>query len=119
MGQIKCDKCREKKEEAFEIFGYHFCEECRDDLNVITIHWVMNMCEFMKPKPKKTKPTYIDWDKACALKIAGWSNANIAEEIGITQKALADQISKRVRMYQHGMRWGAPAKRKEADPYEW
>lgn len=116
--RIICDKCREAKEEALEIFEYHFCKDCRDDLNVITIHWVMNMCEFKKQKPKRTKPTYIDWDKACALRQAGWDTKKIADELGVEQRVITHQLKNRMEMYLHGMRWGAPMK-KEDDFDEW
>lgn len=111
MGQIICDKCKKEKEEALNIFEYRFCKECRDDLNVITIHWVMEMCEFKAPKRKKpaeTKPVIVDWNKACALKLAGWSNKEIADELGASLVTISGGISHKLKMYTHGMRFKIP-----------
>lgn len=118
---IVCDKCRDKKEEALELFGYHFCNDCKDDLNVVTIHWVMEMCEFSEAKKKNlkfAKPVSIDWDKACALKLAGWSIRQIADELGANAGSIGATIGKKVEMYKHGMRWGAPLP-KEEDEDDW
>ena len=41
-----------------------------------------------KPVIKEKPKNKIDWNKACALKAAGWSHKNIADELGIEQGTL-------------------------------
>ena len=62
-----------------------------------------------KPGPKRTK---IDWDKACALKKAGWSNDNIAQEINAPIGTINAMIYQRLKEYNEGKRFG---KREEAE----
>lgn len=116
---IKCDKCGKEEEEALYIFDYHFCNKCKDDLNVITIHWVMEMCQF-KSKRKGTQGAIsIDWDKACALRLAGWSVEDIADEIGARKDSIRATLSNKLEMYKHGKRWGKPLKAQEDEDDEW
>lgn len=118
---IKCDKCEQEAEEALEIFEYHFCPKCRDRLNVITIHWVMRMCEFKNERGEsRNKSTRkIDWDKACALSIAGWTADAIAYDLHVERSMIVNQLSQRLKMYKHGMRWGAPIEKEEDDDDGW
>ena len=59
--------------------------------------------EDSEPKPKRTK---IDWDKACALKKAGWSNDNIAQEINAPIGTINAMIYQRLKEYNEGKRYG-------------
>ena len=54
-----------------------------------------------KPGPKRGK---IDWDKACALKKAGWSNDAIAAEVHTTVGTINSMIYKRLEEYNAGKR---------------
>ena len=47
--------------------------------------------------PKKNSP--VDWDKACALKKAEWSNRWIADELGINVAYVNTAIYQKVREY--------------------
>lgn len=61
-----------------------------------------------KPKKEKDKPgpkrTKIDWDKACALKKAGWSNDEIAAEIHAPVGTINSMIYQRLKEYNAGKR---------------
>jgi len=114
-----CDKCNQEKPEEMEIFGYHLCKDCKDDINVITIHWIMRMCEFKEPKkPATTKPFIVDWDKACALYVAGWNVKDIAGDLGVKYSSIAGSIAKKAEMYKHGMRWAKPEPKKKEDDWD-
>ena len=53
----------------------------------------------------KTKgPKKIDWDKACALKKAGWSNKQIAEELHANEGTIGAMIYKHLEKYNAGER---------------
>ncbi len=55
-----------------------------------------------KAKAEKTKK--IDWDKACALKKAGWSNKQIAEELHANEGTIGAMIYKHLEKYNAGER---------------
>ena len=59
--------------------------------------------EAAKDKPKRVK---IDWDKACALKLAGWSNKDIAAELHANEGTIANGIYKHLVEYEDGKREG-------------
>lgn len=61
-------------------------------------------------KTEKTKK--IDWDKACALKKAGWSNKQIADELHANEGTINASIYKNLAKYNAGERKG---KREEAE----
>lgn len=54
-----------------------------------------------KPGPKRGK---IDWDKACALKKAGWSNNEIATEVHTSVGTINSMIYQRLKEYNAGKR---------------
>ena len=68
----------------------------------------------MKQKRQKQaeKPKKIDWDKACALKKAGWSNKQIADELHANEGTINASIYKNLAKYNAGERKG---KREEAE----
>lgn len=51
------------------------------------------------------KPT-IDWDKACALKLAGWKNKEIAAELRAKESTICNYIMPHMRQYRKGKRFG-------------
>lgn len=55
-------------------------------------------------KTEKTKK--IDWDKACALKKAGWSNKQIADELHANEGTINASIYKNLAKYNAGERKG-------------
>lgn len=61
-----------------------------------------------KPKEEKSKPGpkrgKIDWDKACALKKAGWSNNEIATEVHTSVGTINSMIYQRLKEYNAGKR---------------
>lgn len=61
-----------------------------------------------KPKEEKSKPgpkrSKIDWDKACALKLARWSNDEIAIELHASKGTIANAIYKHLNEYKQGKR---------------
>ena len=65
--------------------------------------------EEIKEEPKREKrksPVKIDWDKACALKLAGWSNKDIAAELHANEGTIANGIYKHLVEYEDGKREG-------------
>lgn len=65
--------------------------------------------EEIKEEPKQEKrksPVKIDWDKACALKLAGWSNKDIAAELHANEGTIANGIYKHLVEYEDGKREG-------------
>ena len=117
-----CDKCKkiiEPKESAVTIESYDLCPKCFEEFK----EWLTKAekpekskakpekkkqaadvkAEDSEPKPKRTK---IDWDKACALKKAGWSNDNIASEINAPIGTINAMIYQRLKEYNEGKRYG-------------
>ena len=63
-------------------------------------------------KPKRIK---IDWDKACALKLAGWSNSEIAVELHASKGTIDNAIYKHLNEYEQGKREGRREEETEED----
>lgn len=125
---ILCDKCKKEIEETdiMQIGEMDFCHACTSDLFFIIQNWVKSEKEesVVKPanveedflteekypakKKKKAEDTEheeepkkkIDWDKACALKKAGWSNREIAEECKIKLSTLSVEIYRHLKLYE-------------------
>ena len=57
-------------------------------------------------KEKKKSPAKIDWDKACALKLAGWPNSEIAAELHANVGTINNAIYKHLNEYKQGKREG-------------
>lgn len=108
--KIICDKCKKEITESTAFQGKDLCQCCTDKAVRMILAWIEKEDDTVpdqeKPKkeikkiekkepvkekkeePKKIKPvvqieTKIDWDKACALKIAGWKNEAIADELKV------------------------------------
>lgn len=58
----------------------------------------------IEEEAKEEKPKKIDWDKACALKKAGWSNKQIAEELHANEGTIGAMIYKHLEKYNAGER---------------
>lgn len=58
----------------------------------------------LEEEAKEEKPKKIDWDKACALKKAGWSNKQIAEELHANEGTIGAMIYKHLEKYNAGER---------------
>ena len=58
----------------------------------------------IEEEAKAEKPKKIDWDKACALKKAGWSNKQIAEELHANEGTIGAMIYKHLEKYNAGER---------------
>ena len=58
----------------------------------------------IEEEAKAEKPKKIDWDKACALKKAGWSNKQIAEELHANEGTIGAMIYKHLEKYNSGER---------------
>ena len=58
-----------------------------------------------KSRVKRGRKTTIDWDKACALKQAGWKNKDIAEELEASEKTIAVYIKAHLEEYVLGKRF--------------
>lgn len=58
----------------------------------------------LEEEAKAEKPKKIDWDKACALKKAGWSNKQIAEELHANEGTIGAMIYKHLEKYNAGER---------------
>lgn len=60
----------------------------------------------------------IDWDKACALKKAGWKNEDIADEIKASPNTVRCMLPDKYRAYLQGHRENAPLKEEEEEEEE-
>ena len=58
----------------------------------------------LEEEAKAEKPKKIDWDKACALKKAGWSNKDIASELHANEGTIGAMIYKHLEKYNAGER---------------
>lgn len=56
----------------------------------------MEQSEEEKQKEKKT----LDWDKCCALKLAGWTNKDIADEMHCSVNTINQKIKAKMKEYQ-------------------
>jgi len=132
----ECDKCHKRFNDveamALDMFGLaDICEKCFKKASSLFINWLdgteaepvetkaeekpeelaeekaeepkTDQFERLVIKPKKKK---IDWNKACALKEAGWSHRLIADELGIDSGTLnSGTFYKRYAEYKEGKRF--------------
>lgn len=52
----------------------------------------------------KDDPRSFDWDKACALRKAGWSDAKIADELCTEPETVTEELKTRYPLYLSGKR---------------
>lgn len=99
-----CDKCgkeiNEQTAEVYQIYRHDFCEKCAREAEELIKQWIepvkkarVNNDAVFDKKPKAK----IDWPKACALKKAGWSNHQIAEELGINEGTVNAMIYEKMK----------------------
>ncbi len=124
---VFCDKCGNEAKEARVLIGFDMCKECYSKAEIMIVNWMtpegmpkivepVAVKEYEEPKAVvapaqttmqgKTKPFKIDWDKACALKVAGWSNKQIADELKCNFETINAMIYARVKQYKEGFRYG-------------
>ena len=120
-----CDKCGEnfEKEDSLRLaMHYEICESCMKKLEA---HVQAFFADVDSPIPEKKEPEKveekpkkepaepeqpqrkrIDRDKACALKLAGWSNKAIAEELGANFGSINAGLYSHLDSYCNGERFG-------------
>lgn len=101
---------QEKKTEHTLTFTVEFDEPVTEEAAVE--HILRKLKEepvSINPEPQKEKrksPSKIDWDKACALKLAGWRNSDIAAELHANEGTINNSINKYLNEYRQGKREG-------------
>ena len=70
----------------------------------------------IEEEAKAEKYKKIDWDKACALKKAGWSNKQIAEELHANEGTIGAMIYKHLEKYNAGERKTKYEEKTEVQP---
>lgn len=107
---IVCDKCGKHIESGNNcVNGFDFCEKCNTSLMVVIKNWLApeqsenQVQNIEKPSSANNqapkKPVRIDWDKACALKIAGWKNKDIADELKCSEGTIHVGIVSHMKKY--------------------
>lgn len=121
--------------EQMSMLGFDVCEGCYDEGYGMIESWIrgkkkrkaakdeigteIDVDKFTKPlevvqvasetaqEPQEApKKKDIDWNKACALKLAGWSHKNIAGEMGINEGTLnSGTFYKKLEQYKSGVRF--------------
>jgi len=113
----ECDKCKRRLEDKTKMmkpFGMvDLCSECFEKAVDNFNSWLSadekpkkrTRKEIKAPEPQIEKP--IDWDKACALKVAGWSNKKIADEMGLNEITMnSGTFYTKLKRYKEGARDG-------------
>lgn len=80
-----------------------YCYECAKAISKMTFS---QTCE-ESPEPKEEIPSLkppkkndVDWGKACALKTAGWTNKDIADEVHCSVNTINQKIKAKMKEYQ-------------------
>lgn len=121
-----CDKCgsRIEENEGRYFFEMDFCPDCTEELVQVIQAWVDEPEEIKAPEEEKIEASEenfkkiadqvrkdveesfarkkIDWNKACALKLAGWSNKDIAMELHATEGTINSGIYSKLKTYKPG-----------------
>lgn len=125
VNKIICDNCMSEitHTEHESAFGYDFCLDCyqkmKEGFDAFLKKTISIETEKQRELQKKSLISKhdhgikIDWDKACALKIAGWSNKAIAEELKLNEGTVGSTIYKKVEEYKKGKRMNKVAEPKE------
>lgn len=125
-----CDKCGSRIEEnkGRFIFEMDFCPDCTEKLKQVVQAWIdepekekieVSEEDFKKIADKVRKDVEneiaqnenaiarkkIDWNKACALKLAGWSNKDIAMELHATEGTINSGIYSKLKTYKPGQHY--------------
>ena len=127
-----CDKCGSRIEEnkGRFIFEMDFCPDCTEKLKQVVQAWIdepeeekseVSEEDFKKIADQVRKDVEneiaqkdveasfarkkIDWNKACALKLAGWSNKDIAMELHATEGTINSGIYSKLKTYKPGQHY--------------
>lgn len=115
--KILCDLCGNEVKTGKEtaLFEYEFCKPCSSKIKKVISGMMKSREEGTKksePKPPEVRPIIVpkervsvDWSKCCALKLAGWKNSDIAEELHVNEGTINANIYKRLEAYKKGERW--------------
>lgn len=112
---------REKKKEHVLTLTVEFDEPVSEEeaiervMQRLTDHPAVAEAEEEPKKEKRKGTTKIDWDKACALKLAGWKNSDIATELHANKGTIDNAIYKHLIEYQDGKREGRCEEIEEAE----
>ena len=112
---------REKKKEHVLTLTVEFDEPVSEKeaiervMQRLTDHPAVAEAEEEPKKEKRKSATKIDWDKACALKLAGWKNSDIAAELHANKGTIDNAIYKHLIEYQDGKREGRCEEIEEAE----
>lgn len=97
----QCDRCMDEiePEDIQEALGYDFCGDCATAIAAHLLEWLNDPEEQEEDEaeeeveeeaeeeaaevPRKNGKVAVDWNKACALRQAGWTYKDIGEELGI------------------------------------
>lgn len=109
-----CDKCFKKFDEHIKAFFEGFDAKAKIPYKKPEIIEAIPVKEEpKKEEPKKAAESQeeqrykkIDWDKACALKLAGWSNKAIADELGANLGSINSGLYAHLDSYCNGERFG-------------
>ena len=114
--KILCDLCGNEVKTGKEtaLFEFEFCKPCSSKIKKVISGMMKSREEGTKksePKPPEVRPIIVpkerasvDWDKACALKLAGWKTKDIAEELHVNEGTLNANIYKHLEAYKRGER---------------
>ena len=121
-----CDKCGSRIEEnkGRFIFEMDFCPDCTEKLKQVVQAWIDEPEEETEEKIEVSEEDFkkiadqvrkdveneiaqkkIDWNKACALKLAGWSNKDIAIELKANEGTINSGIYGKLKTYKPGQHY--------------
>ena len=112
MNAKNIEVVREKKKEHVLTLTVEFDEPVSEEEAIERVmqrlkdHPAVAEAEEEPKKEKRKGTTKIDWDKACALKLAGWKNSDIAAELHANKGTIDNAIYKHLIEYQDGKREG-------------
>ena len=127
-----CDKCFKKFDDHIKAFFEGFDAKAKipykkpEIIEAIPVkEEPKKAAEPKKEEPKKaaepqkeTEPSQrkrIDWDKACALKLAGWGNKAIADELGANLGSINAGLYSHLDSYCAGERFGREEESEEEE----
>ena len=104
----QCDRCMDEvePEDIQEALGYDFCGDCAAAIAAHLLEWLNDPEEQEEAEEEAEEPAEeaaevprrkngrghgkvaVDWNKACALRQAGWTYKDIGDELGIGQSTV-------------------------------
>ena len=121
-----CDRCQDQVEpsEIRECLDFDFCEDCAEMIAEHLMVWLGDPEEQVEEEeeaeelieeedeeeaeeeieeiPRKNVRIVADWNKACALRQAGWTYKEIGEELGIGSSTVHKYMQKYNMMEEYG-----------------